>query len=225
MMLENIEWNKNPGCFERHLQRRFANKLFPIDRRNVTVSELKEAREKDKSEQDRFIRSVKKLGEKLENMENLNPSSTLHDSTSLQKVQALLEEAAAIGGNIQNAISALESTEKSLIQNINRIRPEGKDLLKQAYSLSSMARVPIIAQLARKDTPILQNEEIPSILSENHESIAVVGFISRSFPDFRPSESDIKLHLEKAIKDGYSKTEAQRLIAVWMKYNNKTTQK
>jgi hypothetical protein len=218
-MLKNIKWSENPGCFERHLQRRYANQLFPADRQNITMEEIETARIKDMADQNRFIATVKNFGSELENMEDENEASTLKDTSCLQKIQALLEEAASIGGNIQNAIRVLESTEESLIQNLNRIKPKSKDLLKRAHSLSVMARVPIIAQLKRKDTPILPSEEIPSILTEDRETIEVVGFISRSFPDFRPSETDIKLHLENAIKDGFSRSEAQRLIDIWNQMN------
>jgi hypothetical protein len=170
MFWKKPKWSEVPGCFERHLQRRDGNFLFPLERRTVSRGEIAEARRRDKIDQGRFIEAVKKLGAVLDNSENTNPLSTLQDSSSLQKVQALLEEAASIGGNIQNVIRLLESTEESIIQCLNTSMPEGKDLLEKAKSYSITARIPFIAQLKRKDTPILESEEIPTLLSEDFET-------------------------------------------------------
>jgi hypothetical protein len=93
--------------------------------------------------------------------------------------------------------------------------PEGKDLLEEAKSLSMTARIPYIAQLKRKDTPILPGEEVPTLLSEDLATISVMGFVSRSFPDFKPCEEDIRKHLDAAVRQGFSREQAQRLINAW----------
>jgi hypothetical protein len=45
MFWKKTKWSKNPGCFERHLQRRDGNVLFPLERRSVTNKSIEEARE------------------------------------------------------------------------------------------------------------------------------------------------------------------------------------
>ena len=109
---EMIIWNEYPGCFERHLQRRYKNVLFPSERRRISKRDIEEARGKDKIDEDIFIKAVKNLGAELEISEDKIPLSTLKDSTALQKVQAMLVQGASIGGNIQDAILLLEDTEK-----------------------------------------------------------------------------------------------------------------
>lgn len=215
MFWKKSKWSEVPGCFERHLQRRDGNVLFPLERRKVSREEIAEARKRDQIDQERFIEAVRNLGAVLDSSEDTNPLSTLQNSSALQQVQALLEEAASIGGNIQNAIHLLETTEENIIQCLNTSMPEGKDLLEKARSSSVTTRIPFMAQLKRKDTPILGDEEVPTLLSEDFETISVIGFASRSFPGFKPCEADISKHLETAIRQGFSKERAQEIMNAW----------
>jgi len=216
MFWNKLKWSQVPGCFERHLQRREGNALFPIERRKVSRAEVTTAQERDQRDQDRFIATVKRLGADLEDSEARNPGSTVRDSSYLKKVQDLLEEAASIGGGrVQNAIRILEPIEENMIQNLNRSMPAATELLQEATALSMTARNTFLAQSTRKDTPMLPEEEIPSILSEDFETISFFGFLSRKFPRFKPCESDIKEHLDAAIKQGFDRERAKALLTAW----------
>ena len=101
MFWKRQKWSEVPGCFERHLQRRVDNILFPLARQRVSEEEVAQARKRDEIEQETFIEAVNNLGIELETPKDTKGLSTVGDSSSLQKVQALLEQAASIGGNIQ----------------------------------------------------------------------------------------------------------------------------
>ncbi len=88
-------------------------------------------------------------------------------------------------------------------------------MLDQAQSLSAMERIPYLAQMKRKNTPILEGEKVPTLLSEDFETISVIGYISRSFPDFKPSDADIIKHLEKAVRQGFDKGTEQQILNAW----------
>ena len=136
-------------------------------------------------------------------------------SPLLQNIQSLIEDAASIGGEALNKIPNLETVEDSLIQQLNSAIPEGKELLEQAKSLSAMERIPYLAQMKRKDRPILETEEVPTLLSEDFATISAVGYISRNFPGFKPSEADIKNHLDEAVRQGFDKRTAQNILKAW----------
>lgn len=213
---EESVWSDNSGCFERHLQRREGNILFPPERRVVTRKEIEEAKEKDRVEQEQFVQKVNSFVERIKGSDdNVKPNQA---SKILQETQNLLEEAASIGGAIEVYIQALENTEERLIESLNEAVPNGADLLKQAQSLSILKRSPYIAQVSRKDSPICKDEEIPALLSEDLETIALEGYKSRAFaPEYKPNEAEIKNFLENAVGIGFSRAAADQIIAAWNK--------
>src|SRR4030066_2395679 len=62
------KWSDSPGCFERHLQRREGNLLFPPGRRIITRNEIEEAREKDRNEQEYFFKKINELGSQMRSL-------------------------------------------------------------------------------------------------------------------------------------------------------------
>jgi len=205
-------WCEFPGCYERHLQRRYNNILFPPERRIIAKSVIEEARRKDKLDRQRFLQDIKDFSAQVKNQQVLSAQEAVSVS---RKAQSLIEVAASIGGDLKDEIQALETTEENVEQLLNEIMPEGANLGERISSYSSIKRIPFMAQLHRKDTPILTSEEIPTLLSEDLSTMSIIGYISRSFADFKPSEEDIKKHLDNAIGQGFDKHYAQEIINAW----------
>lgn len=208
-------WSDYPGCWERHLQRRDGNRLFPSGRRIVTRKDLEAAIRKDQSEQAEFEGKFQEfISSAAQSLRGQVPIEKL--SAALQQVQALLEEGASIGGNILNSINKLEELEITMIRMLNEAMPAGAELLQKARSLSQVKRTPYFAQLGRKDSPISPEEELAALLSEDLTTIGASGKYSRAFsPDYRPNESDVVAHIQKAVADGFSERRAARIIAAW----------
>lgn len=212
-MSNQIEWQDTPGCFERHLQRRYRNPLFPAERREITSEELKEARIKDDHDQKEF---AKMYGIFFSEANRLNETSPINDLTKcLQDTQYLLESASSVGGNLEEEINFLEILEIKLTDILNSRLPQGVDILKKAHSLSTMNRIPYLAQSKRPDTPILKDEALPALLSEDIETIETIGFVSRSFPNFKPDANDVKKCLDEAIRNGLDTEYAKEVIEAW----------
>jgi hypothetical protein len=51
----SIVWSDQPGCFERHLLRRYNNPLFPPDLQLVTQAQVDAARQRDLEERQAFL--------------------------------------------------------------------------------------------------------------------------------------------------------------------------
>ena len=211
MFWKKAKWSKAPGCFERHLQRRDGNILFPPDRRRISKEEMAQARKRDKSDRERFVKEIFEFEAEIR-----NPLYVDHLS-ALQKIQGFLEEGGSIGGDIGHVIKTLEDLEDKTMKYLNEKTPEGGHLLEKAHSHSVVARTPFIRQLLRKDTPILEGEKVPALLSEDLDTISAVGLASRSFPNFTPSTEDIKKHLDEAVRQGFNKEHAQQIINAWNK--------
>lgn len=213
--VNQINWLELPGCFERHLQRRHGNPLFPKDRQNISTEELKEARKKDLSDLKEFM---KKYSLWLPEAGKLNDTSSVDDLKScLQDTQELAELAVAVGGDLDEEVSVICKMEDKITAFMNARKPQGTELLKKAHSLSSTNRIPYFAQTARKDSPILKSEELASLLSEDLETIKVAGLFSRSFPDYRPNVDDVNEALLKAIRSGLDEQYAKEVAEVFKK--------
>ena len=92
----------------------------------------------------------------------------------------------------------LDSLEDTLIKSLDKAVPGGAELLEKAKSLSCIDRIPYYAETKRKNSPILKEEEIPTLLSEDLKTISFAGYVSRSFgQNYRPNDADIRSHLEK----------------------------
>ncbi len=215
---EEKVWSDAPGCYERQLQRRDGNLLFPADRRIITIQEILDAQEMDLV----FVKQYKKKFESFcsDKMRAMSQHSSVANALSLlQETQDMLEEAAAVGGNLEREQDILQTLETSLIKSRNDAMPDGAEQLEQARSLSLMARIPFFAQSGGKHKTIIESEVAASLLSEDLETIKAMGIVSRSFgPNFKPSEADIRTTLDTAVECGFSKQRAGKILSAWAGY-------
>lgn len=230
--INQIEWHEMPGCFERHLQRRYNNPLFPLGRRTVSSEELKEARKKDSNDLKEFIKQFTLW---LSGSAKLNDKSAINDlSHCLQDTQYLAELAFAVGGDLGEEISTLDGMEDRITAFMNMRLPQGAELLKSAHDLSATRRNSYFAQVSmyypddysgsrrRKDTPILESEQLAALLSEDMGTIAVAGLLSRSFPRYRPNSDDVNELLDKAVRDGLDMQYAKEVADAFCKLKGVT---
>lgn len=218
--INQIEWHEMPGCFERHLQRRYNNPLFPLGRRTVSSEELKEARKKDSNDLKEFIKQFTLW---LSEAGKLNDKSQIDDlQHCLQDTQYLAKLAFAVGGDLDEEISTLDGMEDRIRAFTNMRLPEGAELLKKAHDLSAVQRNSYLAQVSRKDTPILESEQLAALLSEDTGTIEVAGLLSRSFPRYRPNSDDVNELLDKAVRDGLDMQYAKEVAAAFCKLKGVT---
>ena len=212
-----IEWSEISGCYERHLQRRYNNPLFPKERRVVTLDDVKVARNLDNIFQKEFIKiyallasEYSRLGEK---------SATGDFLECLKDTQELIELGSRIGGNLRTEILILVGLESTLTDTLNSRFPQGEDMLKQARSLSEMNRIPYFAQLTKLgveailkvDSPILESEQTAALLSEDLETIKFMGVLNKSIK----CNEDVQRCIDDGIKNGLDKDYAKKILKAW----------
>jgi hypothetical protein len=99
-------WSTHPGGYERHLQRRWNNPLFPPERRKVTAADVYHAWIKDSAAMDELEAKVNTFLKAQPDDLPLNWTEWCNDTRA--KVDELLDEPYKIGGNIGEIVSTLQ---------------------------------------------------------------------------------------------------------------------
>lgn len=171
------KWREDPSCFERHLQRRFRNALFPLERQNITSNDLREARARDDREATEAMERVISAFQR----DLAGKTATLQQISDVRDHMArLVLEAARVGGasgreialavhKLWNAIcedlNAAIGTTDEQISAIARLRVNNDPL-------GLYRRFQFFAQMVRPDSPIRPDEIAISLILEHPETLA-----------------------------------------------------
>jgi len=173
-----ILWSKKLGSFERHLQRRHQNPLFPVQRQKVTAAELAIARDRDA----RDAREVKQeFLDLLKFIDRLPSQITSSEFKDLRKrIDDLTRKAIGVGGEVTEIAPELEELRAVVIESWEKgleASPTDIEALQKAEQLyhrgASLFHNPLVVQMTRRDSPIPPEETVPTILSEDITSISV----------------------------------------------------
>lgn len=156
-----------PGCFKRHLQRRRQNPLFPIDRQDVSPIDIEQARQRDNEERSALKSRI---------VESLHPLMEGPDSVDgriaidlLQELHQLVELVYQSDQGLERQAVALQRGYESLSESMRIVRgPEYSAPLDAAartlHAQIALCGAPLLATLSRTDSPMRQDELVPSIL-------------------------------------------------------------
>ena len=168
----DLAWSENPGCFERHLQRKHMNPLFPPASRIVTQNEVDAARSRDVSEAEALWTKIIKHAESVPTGHFTLAQLEEHR----KRIDDLMQEAAETGDSKAESATAklywaiIEEMETAMKDN-----PNGAATLQKAnetYVTVGLAlKNRFVAQLGRQDSPIKPEEVLPSLLTEDLETI------------------------------------------------------
>jgi hypothetical protein len=169
-------FSQRPGRWERHLQRKRNNPLFPESERTVSANALQEAQRLDHEELVDFITDFQQLIHQAVNL-NTNEGSEVilemkgrldktyeqasglaDDQTetkeAIRKLQQVIMAAVRSGaGNDAQALAELADEE--------RARAAHFELLKQ----------PVVADLLAPDSPVSEKELVPTLLNETRDGL------------------------------------------------------
>ncbi len=169
-----LDWSDPCGCFERHLQRRYMNPLFPLERRGVCTGDILETRARDRADlrqlQADCERTVKEITETTTN----SPNQRFTFEQAFQQVEAfeqLIVRAAEIGDLANPIRDFLRVAGDSLKTSMREACPQHVKaeldvaIAKRERYVQTFAD-PFLAQMKRRDTPISDKEVVPSLLTE-----------------------------------------------------------
>jgi len=178
-----LAWSIEPGCYERHLQRRHQNPLFPSASRVVTQEEVDAARTHDAAEAKAFRAEVWELVRTCSPQKLSGPLTVRQAFEIRQKIDDLMDRAAELGGNLAKEEEMLSKLYEALISDVRR----GLEQLKNDEALQHLQKAEefrakgveqfydrFAAQMNREDSPIKPEEIVPSLLTEKPETIQLV---------------------------------------------------
>jgi hypothetical protein len=211
-------FSANPGCWERHLQRKAGNPLFSDAERQVSQAQVDAARRKDREEAEAFEEAFRAL---VKEAMELPPRADSAVILSLkERTDKLYECCAGLGGDLRAHLDGL----KRLAGIIMRAVWEGAgDDAKARWELEreenaralhfELLRHPVVADLLRPDSPIAPQQLVPVLLCEREEALRAVLAL---FDEVQLAElrSQAREMLSVLAQDGHELPAAWRGLAV-----------
>jgi hypothetical protein len=174
------------GLFERQLQRREGNAMFPKALREPTSEDIQTARGKDerdfKAAEEAATRWIKGVQALLERGPTIGTMAPYHKASDDVMRLCAIAGAPAEGYRLKVeridssiAMEIIKAMEKSSPEDAAKVR-EGDE---SCVALRNITSHPLFAQLAREGGPISANEQVPTILCESVETVnEIVAIVS-----------------------------------------------
>lgn len=175
--LQEWSWRAAPGAYERHLQRRCNNPLFPAARRVVSMSDVLDARRLDDSEYNDLVAQAKAI----DIPESLPRNWGEFLPKTREQLDELIDRAREIGGDTTQILDVLNGTRVNMIDVWRKCLQEngntdGLAALEKAEEMHSAGEQlfsgTFLNQLRRKDRSIPHEELVPTLLCESAKSIS-----------------------------------------------------
>jgi hypothetical protein len=165
-----------PGVRERHLLRKRNNPLFSATDREVSNEALAEARLADGLEMDRFLQEFQALVKRAVELEPNTPSETILEikeqlDHSYQRVCALPGDQSAIKQAIRQLIEVIMKAVRSGIGNDAYAERQLEEEVIAREAHFELQELALVAALTHADSPVSEEEFVPSLLSEVDENL------------------------------------------------------
>lgn len=222
-------WSALPGCFERHLQRKEGNLLFPISDREPSDEAINEACTRDQEDLEKLKVDVSALGRSLREQlgQDTIDGGILVDFLRY-RIDPLMHRAAAIGALANTQLEMLQELDKALIRSILNSRSDMKDNIEEIQKDRRDLHNLFFAQASREDTPIAGEDFILALLCESTDSVKhVTAIMSRADNAVEAqTPADVKEECKHAIlmiinaaKQGFELPGAEEKLAVLRAYS------
>jgi len=169
----------SPGCFERHIQRRYNNPLFTDYARTQAVDDLYQARKQDEQDAQLFHEAFQGL---------LNDMIDLPDKEDTEiilrqkaRIDQIYTQCASLGGDHsreKEALNKLNEVLMTAIRNAAGNDPQAMEELSREQAAReihlNLLEYPLVADLLRTDCPVAEDELVATLLSEEAATLGTI---------------------------------------------------
>jgi len=173
----------SPGCFERHIQRRYNNPLFTGYTQSLAEDELYQARKQDEQDAQLFHESFQRLLTEMVELPDKEDTEIILKQKS--RIDELYTQCASLGGDHSREKEALNKLNDVLMKAVRSAAgndPQAIDELSREQAAReihmNLLEFPLVADLLRTDCPVAEDELVATLLSEE---VATLGTIMTLF--------------------------------------------
>ncbi len=169
-------FSQKPGRNERHLQRKHNNPLFPESDRSITPEELLEAQRLDHEELVEFIGGFRALVQRAVNLKQSEDTDII--LRIKEQLDMAYEQASGLADDQSETKDAIRKLTQ-IIMNCIQITAAGDRFAQEELRQEHEARAthyallqhPIVADLLHPESPILEGDLAPTLLSEDRHGL------------------------------------------------------
>ena len=172
----SLVFSSHPGARERHLQRQYNNPLFLPERRNFDEQRLSGARFMDEQEQEKFLLAFHGLLEEVAQLDANEGSEKMLDLKS--RLDESYEQCSGLSGDHESEKQAIVKLVEVIMASIRqsaRGDAEAEINLKEEelarHTHYQLLQFSLLADLLRPRSPIVQDELVPTLLSESEGAV------------------------------------------------------
>jgi len=191
-------FSARPACFEAHVRRRNRNPLFPVERRRPTQDDVNEARKRDEAELAGFYQDFRQMLAAIGKLPPHVDSDVILEYKV--KTESLYETCAGFGGDHSADKKGLERLHQLIMTKMvsgAENDPYAQWQLEQGEEARMMHQrlleFPLVAQLLRPDSPVVRDELVASLLSEDED------VIQAAMAMFKPEQRDALVTAAEAL--------------------------
>lgn len=169
-MKNTIKFSPLAGAYERHLQRKYNNPLFPPSQQNFLQAEIDQARQRDLQDLQAFMEAFQEMVKQAAELNGSVDSEVVLDLK--EKLERLYVTSSGLAGELGTYQDALMKLIRVCMQTIRRgaaddvIALRKLDEEEQARTVYfAMLESPLVAELMRGDEIIQVDELVPTVLS------------------------------------------------------------
>ena len=197
---QNLTFSESPGSRERHLIRKYDNPLFTQSLIKLTQTDIDTARQKDVDDYNAFLDDFNDLLQEVSLLSGQVDTEVILELK--ERIDRLYERCVSFGVDHEEYKKALQKLHQTIMSAIRQAAEVDSMALKEIEREQQVRDLHIelmeyklVSDLLRADSPIQDNELVPTLLSEDAEAVQVVMSL------FEPAQQQAIRNEAKALLD------------------------